>query len=412
MNLKSISRALTLAFSIAALSMTVSAQSFTVHLKNGDTQSYNNDEVERIVFSPDNYVPGGNDTFVFEEPANTYIVSRPGEYDFKAVLPSGKEIEGISKVDWIWAQKLDPQDTDQKLVSDVRFEDGRVRFKATGNYGNVAVAGFNGSGKIVWVWLLWMTPQPEEKEFEGGGMFLDRFMGATSANPEDNQRTWGVVLYQWGRPVPIFGGFEEEFSEFGQTFDSARKWTVMNPEYGLEWKVENEAATMEESIAAPTTFFTKNGNWLPERSTELWAIDKTDYDPSPAGYKLPAYTDWGESFFDNIVVMGDKTGAIYSFNGSESYFPHGIQNRLYDTGVNVLGLPGFMSWNCEYYLNDFSGVLDNPNFPYTLEEAIEMGYVYYTPSRLSVSLIGGLSSVNAAANPSFAIPIRCVRIKK
>ena len=71
-----------------------------------------------------------------------------------------------------------------------------------------------------------------------------------------------------------------------------------------------------------------------------------------------------------------------------------------------------MSWNCEYYLNDFSGVLDNPNFPYTLEEAIEMGYVYYTPSRLSVSLIGGLSSVNAAANPSFAIPIRCVRIKK
>ena len=152
MNLKSISRALTLAFSIAALSMTVSAQSFTVHLKNGDTQSYNNDEVERIVFSPDNYVPGGNDTFVFEEPANTYIVSRPGEYEFKAVLPSGKEIEGISKVDWIWAQKLDPQDTDQKLVSDVRFEDGRVRFKATGNYGNVAVAGFNGSGKIVWVW--------------------------------------------------------------------------------------------------------------------------------------------------------------------------------------------------------------------------------------------------------------------
>ena len=200
MNLKSISRALTLAFSITGLSMTASAQSFTVHLKNGDTQSYNNEDVERIVFSPDKYVPGGNETFVFEEPANTYIVSRPGEYEFKAVLPSGKEIEGISKADWIWAQKLDPQDTEQKLVSDVRLGEGRIRFKATGNYGNVAVAGFDGSGKIVWVWLLWMTPQPEEKQFEGGSMFLDRFMGATSANPEDNTRTWGAVVYHGGVP--------------------------------------------------------------------------------------------------------------------------------------------------------------------------------------------------------------------
>ncbi len=412
MNLKSISRALTLAFSITRLSMTASAQSFTVHLKNGDTQSYNNEDVERIVFSPDKYVPGGNETFVFEEPANTYIVSRPGEYEFKAVLPSGKEIEGISKADWIWAQKLDPQDTEQKLVSDVRLEEGRVRFKATGNYGNVAVAGFDGSGKIVWVWLLWMTPQPEEKQFEGGSMFLDRFMGATSANPEDNTRTWGAVVYQWGRPVPIFGGFEEEFSENGETFDSARKWTVMNPEYGLEWKVEQAATTMEESIAAPTTFFAIDGNWLDKRAPELWDIDKTDYDPSPAGYKIPSYSDWGESFFDYIVVTDNQTGAIYSFNGSESYFPHGNQNRLYDTAENVLGLPGFMSWNSGYHVNDFLGVLDNPDFPFTLEEAIEQGYVYYTPTRLSMSLIGGVSSVNAAANPSFAIPIRCVRIKK
>ncbi len=71
-----------------------------------------------------------------------------------------------------------------------------------------------------------------------------------------------------------------------------------------------------------------------------------------------------------------------------------------------------MSWNSGYHVNDFLGVLDNPDFPFTLEEAIEQGYVYYTPTRLSMSLIGGVSSVNSAANPSFAIPIRCVRINK
>lgn len=403
------------AIALSATVQTVSAQSFTVRLKDGATQSYNTSDIERISFSPDNYDPSVEDKAVlFETPANTYIVSRSGDYAFYPVLPSGKEISGLAKVDWIWAQKQTETDTEQKLVDDVRLDGDKVRFTATGNYGNVALAGFNDEGTIVWVWLLWMTPQPEEREFDGGSVFLDRLMGATSGNAADGKRTWGAVVYQWGRPVPIFGGYAEEYEKNGETFNEARKWTVMNPKYNLEWKVEKTNATIEEAIAAPTTFFAgANANWLAEADPELWGAEKTDYDPSPAGYTIPMWTDWGESFFDHLNIIEDESGAFYSYNGADTYFPHGNLNRLYDTGENVIGYSGYMSWNREYYLDDSAGFIDDPNCPWSLEQLLQMGLVSYAPSRIDLQFhdSGFTKTTNTPANPSFAIPVRCVKVK-
>lgn len=408
-------RRFTMAIVFVAVTSTVSAQSFTVHFKDGTIKTYNNSDVENISFSPESYIPPvEDDPVLFSEPANTYIVSRAGEYAFYPVRPSGQKIEGLTKVDWIWAQKLEATDTEQKLVSDVCLEDDKVKFTATGNNGNAVLAGFNNEGKILWVWLLWMTPDPEEKEFEDGVMFLDRLIGATSADPSDGKRTWGVVVYQWGRPVPIFGGFEDEYADNGETFNEARKWTVMNPEYGLEWKVEKSNATIEEAIAAPTTFFAgSNCNWLAEANQKLWGAEKGDYDPSPAGYKIPSSTDWGESFFDYLDIFEDESGAVYSYNGFDSYFPHGNQNRLYDTGENVIGLPGYMSWNAEYFLDDPAGFASNPNCPWSLEELIQMGLVSYFPSRLNLQFQDSAfaKTTCSPANASFALPIRCVKIR-
>lgn len=408
-------RSLISAFALASVALSLCAQSFTVHFKNGSTQTYNHSDVDRISFSPDSYEPGGNETFTFTDPANTYIVSRAGNYEFYTKLPSGKNIEGVEKVDWIWAQKSDPADTDQHLVSDVSYSDGKVSFTATGNYGNAVLAAFNGEGKIIWVWLLWMTPAPEDKKLEGGDLILDRFMGATGATKEDGNKAWGVVHYQWGRPVPIFGGYIDEWSSAGETFNEARKWTVMNPAYGLEWKTENRYATLEESIAAPTTFFTgaPAGRWMSEMDYTLWGEEKTDLDPSPAGYKIPVGDEWGDSYLDRIELEEDESGAYYSFDGSVSWFPHGSQNRLYDTGEHVVGFPGYMCWNSSVVIRDDMGVLDNPKFQdYTLEELIAMRLVDRYVSRLSVSCqVGGLSEVKCMANSSFSLPIRCVKIK-
>lgn len=68
------------AIALSATVQTVSAQSFTVRLKDGATQSYNTCDIERISFSPDNYDPSVEDkTVLFETPANTYIVSQSGK---------------------------------------------------------------------------------------------------------------------------------------------------------------------------------------------------------------------------------------------------------------------------------------------------------------------------------------------
>lgn len=399
---------------ITVMASTASARSFTIKLKDGSTKTFNNSDVERIEFSPDD--PDDGSTISLGDPANTYIVSREGNYSFNPVLPSGKEIEGLAKVDWIWAQKLNATDTGQQLVENVRLDGDKVKFTAKGNYGNVALAGFNGEGKIVWVWLLWMTPQPEEKEFAGGATFLDRLIGATSAADADGYHTWGAVVYQWGRPVPIFSGFADEYDDKGETFNEARKWTIMNPAYGLEWKVVKKSTTMEESIAAPTTIFTGaygKWNWLGKRTPGLWDVAKTDYDPSPAGYKIPSWSDWGTTFFSHIAVNKEGTGSVYTYNGSDCYFPHGVLNRSYDTGENIVGGNGYMSWNCEYYVDDFRGLLDDPDNKYTVEELIEKDLVLYTPTRLVLQLkdTGFEKTLTTSASPSFSLPIRCVKIQ-
>lgn len=411
-------RAVTSAAALFGFVLAVCAQSFTVHFKNGGTQTFNHADVDCISFSPESHDPGSDEPFTFTEAANTYIVSGAGDYEFYPRLMSGKEIDGIVKADWIWAQKLESTDTEQALVSNVRLEDGMVKFSATGNHGNVALAGFDDAGKVIWVWLLWMTDKPEDKLIEGNHFLIDRFMGATGATKESGKKAWGAVVYQWGRPVPIFGGYEDEWDDEGQTFNEARKWTVMNPEYGFEWKVEKRTVTLEESIAAPTTFFAgPGGTWMNVIDDKLWGAEKTDYDPSPAGYKIPCSSQWGD-YLAYIEHMPDESGSVYTYEGNESWFPAGNQNRLYDTGENVVGYPGYMCWESEYIVNDYLGVLDNPQFEgYSIEELIGMGLLDYYPTRLMISCYsenpskpGGVSS--GIANSSFAFPIRCVRIQK
>ena len=63
--------------------------------------------------------------------------------------------------------------------------------------------------------------------YANGVQFMDRAIGATSANPEDGTATWGL-LWQWGRPTPFFGGYAENEWETSNALNEARTWTVVN----------------------------------------------------------------------------------------------------------------------------------------------------------------------------------------
>lgn len=361
--------------------------------------------------------PDGPTATVFETPANTYIVSEAGDYEFYTKKVSGVEIDGVAKVDWIWATRQAETDTEQTLVSDIAYENGKVSFTASGAEGNVVFAAFNSEGKIIWEWLIWCTDQPEDIEFASGAVFGDRFIGATSCNPEDGTKTWGCISYQWGRIAPIFTGYEDEYTADGTLFAQARKWTIMNPEYGLEWKVEKKLATVEEAIAAPTTFFMGNGGgtWITAEDRTLWGTVKTDYDPSPAGYRLSSSEDWGEDFIKSLNIAADESGATYTHNGKSTYFPSSVKNRDAMSGEAIVGFSGFMSYNCDYKLHDpmgYSTLVGTPNFKYTLDDLVAMGLVSYYPTRVAIMFkLGTVSETNSVSNPAFSIPVRYVKIK-
>lgn len=94
--------------------------------------------------------------------SNCYIIGEEGDYSFDAtVRGNGAATEGLAA-----PQKMTPDsaalvwETSKGMVTDVRFEDGKIIFKASGKTGNALVAAYSADGKIIWSWHIWF---PEEK---------------------------------------------------------------------------------------------------------------------------------------------------------------------------------------------------------------------------------------------------------
>lgn len=329
--------------------------------------------------------------------ANCYIVSQAGKYNFKPLKVSGAKIEGIVKADWLWTTKTDGTDA-QQLVANVCYDNGRINFDATGKRGNAVIAAFDAAGKIVWVWLIWCTDMPEVMEYEGGARFMDRLMGATGANPDDGKATWGVVLWQWGRNVPLFGGYEDTEPSHAQVFNEARKWTILNPAYPSEWKNVNHGVSVEGSLAEPTSFFYVNNtsDWHETVDLTLWGDKKTDYDPCPAGYQLPNSAQF-ETWKNKVVISSDPKGIRYTWNGKTAWWPSCGSGRNGRTG----------DWGC-LTINENAGNI----FVWTSTSKIltdpMMGYFNYpTVYRFMVQTAASNIWIGIS-NRSMAHSVRCV----
>lgn len=171
-----------------------------------------------------------------------------GKFHFFPLTVKGEKIEGIVKADWIWTTKTDENATKQDLLAEVFWDSGKVNFTTTGQEGNAVLAGFDKTGKIVWVWHIWCTDMPSTMTYASGAAFMDRNLGATSADPAQLKETYGL-LWQWGRNVPIFGGYETEWRA-ENTFDEARKWTILNPAYPYQWTFSTNSVDVQGSLKA------------------------------------------------------------------------------------------------------------------------------------------------------------------
>ena len=102
----------------------------------------------------------------------------------------------------------------------------------------------------------------------------------------------------------------------------------MNPDRGLEWKYIERGADIERSIAEPMHHFcAANLDWLTIHDETLWGTAKTDYDPCPAGYRVPETEELAD-----LLALGEGSydssnfGVTYSYKGQSAWWP-GAGNR-------------------------------------------------------------------------------------
>ncbi|MDR1092163.1 MAG: hypothetical protein LBL79_13905 [Prevotella sp.] len=302
-----------------------------------------------------------------DRPANTYIISEPGLYEIPARKISGElpVSTGDFTADWLWASKAGggqlSDEERETLISNVSFgafepsdpDRKTIRFRVGTEFdfmkGNVVLALKDAEGNIMWTWHIWITDKPENIRY-GAAMFMDRNIGALSADTASSPAvdTYGLV-YQWGRKDPFFGGDGRLFDEGESVLSVARAHTRVNKDNpAITWGADAENVTkwspasmsdasIEKSIKYPMRFFYNENassehdpaDWLSPNNLDLWSDEeKTDYDPCPHGYKVPAMGDFSALYSAYNEWSQPPSTEIWFYNegNSNRYWVYSYQH--------------------------------------------------------------------------------------
>lgn len=228
------------------------------------------------------------------------------------------------------------------------------------NMGNILLAVKNSQGSILWSWHLWITDyDPYYHEYtetgigaypvengdlhryegtlwEGDGIYakkymMDRNIGARSARP---MTTDGFLYYEFGRkdPFPLDGN--------AKTIDDDN----------FDYNVSTSVVAMSTAVGTPTTYYAGSSNWCNEYTgnkilwndpnlTDLTAGEKSIFDPSPYGFRLPIYDVWGMLSSTNFI------------GNASSYEIYSAGHGFYYTGDSDIYYPA-----CGYLVNS-TGVM-------------------------------------------------------
>ena len=216
--------------------------------------------------------------------ANCYLVTKEGDYKFKAVQGNYETSVGtVASVTVLW-ETFGTSETPSvgDLIDSASYSDGYIRFStpATFRNGNALIAAKDADGTILWSWHIWCSSEDwNEQDYNNdAGTMMDRNLGATSAAVPASADDAGSagLLYQWGRKDP-FIGVSSFTASSGYLTRAASTGTLVN---------SSTTITAALAIQNPTTLYSGD---LPDDS---WGSTKTIYDPCPAGWRVP---DGGES---------------------------------------------------------------------------------------------------------------------
>lgn len=220
--------------------------------------------------------------------ANTYIVSSPGKYKFKATVKGNgaADLSGISKdtdpadistASLVWATfNTAVAPVDGELIKDIKYSNGYVYFSTGDTYkeGNALIAIKDASDKILWSWHLWFETDNlvslAQTYPTSGYVVMDRNLGAlTNCYAADNALDFGFA-YQHGRKDPfMMTASRTSHTQLGVlgTYTSS-----------------DGSSTVASSIERPTVVFGTD-SW--GGNSDLWsAASKTIFDPCPPGWHI------------------------------------------------------------------------------------------------------------------------------
>ena len=262
------------------------------------------------------------------ETANSYIVPGPGDYKFKATVKGNgaADLAGVSRntsaseiasASLVWASYgTSTAPLEGEMLYGLRYEDGYVYFRVpeTFRQGNAIVAIKNSGGTVLWSWHLWFTDADIEgsaQTYPSGAVLMDRNLGALSATyNSSNTADWGL-MYQWGRKDPFHNSKSPEFSS--GYISSSNASTVFRPailgtaeNYMTAYQANSTVAHVNQF---PQYLYTSwyisstqsdQTEWASDMTDDLWAANKTIFDPCPAGWQVPDKAVWEGSFVTSL----------------------------------------------------------------------------------------------------------------
>ena len=223
--------------------------------------------------------------------------------------------------------------------------------------GNAVIGVFDADGELMWSWHIWVTDYKlgEGDITFGNVTFMPENIGEVrfvNQYPEhtvyvklslegDASRSQVIKLvkaggegseimrtynpfYQHGRKDPFVPGTGEDVTDLPVYGVNSR---TSHNESNSAIRVGGSRLTIAEAIRHPNWFGPRNNSqyWTGDPHTNLWSTtQKTVYDPSPVGYRVPDYNSlWNNAELRTAVTNypANRVVSLRNSAGQELYFP-------------------------------------------------------------------------------------------
>ena len=337
------------------------------------------------------------------ETANCYMITQPGKYKFRADV-KGNGVTTSCGLDaataGITEAKTYYRDGSNFLVGDPGYHDGYIYFQTTGGelpVGTVLVSALNAEGKTLWSWHIWANKDIKDVELSNGSVWLNMNLGAHQVS--FNKEGYNGYFYQWGRKDPFLQKYTED-----------AKVATLTPFVSHASMTDG---SLMNSIANPHIFY---GGYHPSGVTDItedwstyddnevvydwWNKDitgdgqnavpaaKTMFDPCPAGYHVPVYSDLA-GLLEMALADDSATSGGRTIEG-KLFFPFTSYRYV---SLNLSWWPG--------------GGTESRAFIPSATPSSNAGKSMRRFSRMYLSSTGVHKLTNGAR--SYGVPVRCIK---